>query len=178
MFVRQKLTVTFGQSIEWLYSRHSIEKSSRPTSSITSERPYMDQRPVNLAESTEVKYKPSNVFSPSLTFLSSIVAVHHERKSRVQIELHDQNGRKNARKCHRVVISFLPSLEVERSGYDHLVQERGLPCQTNEWMKYAAQLRAECARNCSVCPVTMASSEVGLSAFHIDKFCWLVGGGN
>jgi len=92
----------------------------------------MDQRPVNLAESTEVKYKPGNVFSPPLTFLPSSVAVHHERKSRVQIELHDQNGRKNARKCNSVVISFLPSLEVERSGYGHLVQEKGLPCQTNE----------------------------------------------
>ena len=168
MFVRQKLTVTFGQSIEWLYSRHSIEKSSRPTSSITSERPYMDQRPVNLAESTEVKYKPSNVFSPSLTFLSSIVAVHHERKSRVQIELHDQNGRKKARKCHNVVISLMPSLEVERSGYDHLVQERGLPCQTNEGMNPSAQLRAASARNRYVCPVPIASSEVGLSSIHMD----------
>ena len=36
--------------------------------------------------------------SPPLTFLPSSIAVHHERKSRVQIELHDQNGRKIARK--------------------------------------------------------------------------------
>ena len=70
--------------------------------------------------------------SPPLTFLPSSVAVHHERKSRVQIELHDQNGRKNARKRHRVAISVLPSLEAEGSEYGHLVQEKGLPCQTNE----------------------------------------------